>query len=173
MEYIGDDNGTLTVYHARTENLMSQDRWMNIPYNLIQAITFMHTKGMLHNDIKSNNVLLKQSKSDEFIPIVVDMGKVTLRKSPEIYKLTQKQRERYNHKYPHLAYELRNKYGSKTSTATDIYSLGYLYKFVVDKDNEFLNSLQKRMLENCALKRMASPEILRQFKSWYKVKHAN
>lgn len=170
MEYIGDDNGTKTVFSARNENFLSQDQWMSICHMLIQAVVFMHTKGMLHNDIKSNNIMLKKSYSGEFIPVVVDMGKVTLRKIPEVYRLSQRQRERYNRKYPHLAYELRNSYGSKTSTATDIYSLGYLYKFISDSDNTFLNYLQNRMLENSFSKRITSPDILRQFASWNKTK---
>ena len=51
------------------------------------------------------------------------MGKVTLESNPETYKLSNTQRDRYNKIYPHLAYELSNIYGSKTS-----FSLGYMFK---------------------------------------------
>ena len=169
MEYIGNENGNLTIYKARNDNLLLQDRWVKVCHMMVQAIVHMHSNGLLHNDIKSNNILLKQIDAEGFIPIIIDMGKATSRVSPEIYKLTPRQRERYNQKYPHLAFELRNKYGSKTSTATDIYSLGFIFKFVADKENDFLQGLQKYMLENSALKRISSPDILRQFKSWIKV----
>lgn len=149
MEYIGNENGNLTIYKARNDNLLLQDKWVIVCHMMMQAIVHMHSNGLLHNDIKSNNILLKQSDADDsFIPKIIDMGKATSRVLPEIYKLTPRQRERYYQKYPHLAFELRNKYGSKTSTATDIYSFGFIFKFVADKEKDFLQRLQKYMLEN-------------------------
>ena len=56
------------------------------------------------------------------------MGKVTLKSNPETCKLSNMQRERYNKIYPHLAYELRNIYGSKASFLSDIFPLGYMFK---------------------------------------------
>ena len=112
----------LTLYQAKKDDLFNQEQWTKICYDLIKGLTHLHTEGVLHNDIKSNNVLLKSP----LIPIFVDFGKATLRKCPEVYRLTEKQRERYNAKYLYLAHELRNQWGAKTSTATDIYSLGYM-----------------------------------------------
>ena len=62
----------------------------------------MHMNGLLHNDIKTNNVLMKNIDT----PILVDVGKVTSRYYPEVYKLTESQKLRYNRKYPYLAFEL-------------------------------------------------------------------
>ena len=108
--------------------------------------------------MKSNNILLK---TKELIPVIVDFGKATLRKTPEIYKLNEKQRNRYNSRHLYLAFELRNVYGAKTSTATDIYSLGYIYGFVADKENALLQTLQKVMQEPTLAKRITSPDIIR------------
>ena len=161
MEYIIPENGCppLTVYKARKDNFFNQTKWNEICHHLIQALVYLHSNSILHNDLKSNNVLLKSG----FIPIIVDFGKATLRKDPETYKLTTSQMERYNKRYPHLAHELRNRFNSKTLTATDIYSLGYLFNFVADQNNELLQDLQKCMLTEDPVKRITSPEILKHF----------
>ena len=40
--------------------------------------------------------------------------KVSLKSNPETYKESKTQRDGYNELYPHLVYDLRNIYGSKT-----------------------------------------------------------
>ena len=87
----------------------------------------MHLKNLLHNDLKSNNLLLNL-RNNVWIPKLADMGRVTLKSNPETYKLSNMQRERYNKIYPHLAYELRNVYDWKASISSDICSLGYMFK---------------------------------------------
>ena len=84
----------------------------------------------MHNDIKANNVLLKL-KEGNWIPKLMDMCKVTLESEPEVYRLSVSYTEKYNKKYPHLAYELRNVYGAKTSFAYDVYSPGYIFKYLL------------------------------------------
>ena len=44
----------------------------------------------------------------------------------EVNRLNTLQSEKYNKKYHHLAYELRNVFGAKTFFASDVYSLGYI-----------------------------------------------
>ena len=92
----------------------------------------MHLKNILHNDIKTNNVLLK-SKEGNWIPKLMDMGKVILKSEPEVYRLSPSRTEKYNKKYPHLADELRNISGAKISFAIfihlDIFLRIYLLKY--------------------------------------------
>ena len=87
----------------------------------------MHLKKLLRNDLKFNDVLLNL-RNNVWIPKLADMGRVTLKSNPEIYKLSNTQRERYNKIYRHLAYELRNVYDLKASISSDICSLGYMFK---------------------------------------------
>ena len=61
-------------------------------------------------------------------------------------KLTESQKNRYNQRYSYLAYELRNVYESKTSTANDVFSLGFIFQFISDSDNNFLLHLLKQMI---------------------------
>ena len=81
----------------------------------------------MYNDIKANNVLLKL-KEGNWIPKLTDTGKGTSNSEPEVYDLSVSQTEKCNKKNPHLAYELCNAFGTKTSSAGDVYSLGYIFK---------------------------------------------
>ena len=166
MEFIGDCNGLVkTVYSARTKNELPQEAWNNICFQLTEAVKYMHYKRILHNDLKSNNVLLKFS-NQTYYPVVVDMGKATLRSNPEVNKLTESQEERYNKKHTHLAFELRNRYGATTSFETDVYSLGVIFNFVADKENSLLGYLKSGMLLENPSKRLKTPQILRHFYGW-------
>ena len=42
------------------------------------------------------------------MPKLMGIGKVTLKSEPKANRLSASQTEKYNKKYPHLAYELRN-----------------------------------------------------------------
>ena len=95
----------------------------------------------MHNGIKVHNVLLKL-KEGNWIPKLMDVGKVTLKSESEVYRLSVSQTEKYNFKYPHLVYEFRNIFGAKTSFAFDIYSLGYkvfLHENIVELRFNFEN----------------------------------
>ena len=48
----------------------------------------MNVAGLLHNDIKANNVLLK--KLNDIIPILIDVGKVRSRYYADVHKLGHK-----------------------------------------------------------------------------------
>ena len=143
-----------------------QNIWTSLCGDIVSGLKYMHLKGLLHNDLKSNNVLLKK-ESDNITAKIIDMGKVTLKSEPEEYKLRPEQQERYNIRYTHLAYELRNVYGSRTSYATDIYSLGRIFQFV-SESNVFLDRLCKQMLSKNPNER---PNILKIAQSFRTLKN--
>ena len=65
----------------------------------------------MHNDFKSNNVIIQRKNSEHFQPTIIDFGK-----SEEIRKL-----KAYRRKGDYLAPEVRE--GKKQSPASDIFSL--------------------------------------------------
>ena len=108
-------------------------------------------------------------KGESLQPILIDMGKVTSRHDPIVYKLIESQKSRYNQRYSYLAYELRNVYGSKTSMASDVFSLCFIFQFISNSDNNFLLHLSKQMLIDFPCKRMQLPDVLRSFGNNFKV----
>ena len=78
---------------------------------------------------------------------------------PVIYTIKPglEREKRCNKYHSHLAFELRNKPGSKVSVKTDIYSLGYLFRKIADNfSNKVLQSIPTSMMNEVPYKR---PEL--------------
>ena len=120
----------------------------------------MHVAELLHNDIKTNNVLLK--KMNDIILILIDAGKVRSRYYPDVYKLSESQKVRHK-KYPHLAYKLQNEYGAKQSVAIDVFSLGYLFETISNTKIAFLRAFSRQMLEENPVKRIILVQVWKSF----------
>ena len=54
-----EDTKVVTVSSMQKENKLTSADWKVICFSLASAIKSMHLKNLLHNDLKSNNVLLK------------------------------------------------------------------------------------------------------------------
>ena len=129
--YSGSDYcSASTIANLQKSSKITRLEWIRISCQLAIAVKYLNN--FLCNDIKANNVLLKL-KEGNWIPTLTDTGKVTLNSEPEVYDLSVSQTEKYNKKHPHLAYELCNVFGTKTSSAGDVYSLGYIFKYLLIK----------------------------------------
>ena len=94
-----------TIYSEKSRFTMPV--WNRICMQVSEAIKFMHNANILHNDIKSNNIILKVMNKDEDIcPKICDFGKATHKMKPLQYNLTDKEKLKYNAKYLYIAYEL-------------------------------------------------------------------
>ena len=54
-----EDNKVVTASSMQKENKLTSADWNVTCFSLASAIKHMHLKNLLHNDLKSNNVLLK------------------------------------------------------------------------------------------------------------------
>ena len=88
---------------------------IKIAIDICIAIHELHVKGLLHNDLHSGNILVRNSSH---IKIII-FGKSTLVTDPLRYDIEpqSKQHERFNTVHLFLAYELRNIRGSFQSIA--------------------------------------------------------
>ena len=81
---------------------------------------FSHERGFLHNDLKSNNVVIDGSENK---PVIIDFGK-----SCKIVKARLRKPkvniEKSMNKFPHIAPEIHR--GERQSIASDVFSFGYL-----------------------------------------------
>ena len=124
-------------YHSETllslQNSKSKEltnfQCFDIALQAVNAIIYFHDIGLLHNDIKDNNIIAARRNSSYLIKII-DFGKVTLKSSPEIYDLSPLKRIKYNSAHRYLAHELRNTSKCPQSPLTDTYSLGYVIKYL-------------------------------------------
>lgn len=105
--------------------------WKIIVLGLISAVKYLHENNILHNDIKSDNVLL-DDKSSSCQGILVDFGKSCFIDDGKMYKLSEQERHRYSLEHPQVAPDLRNGH-CKQSQFSDVYSLGRIIKQINDK----------------------------------------
>ena len=75
-----EDKKTVSISKIKKEKKSAD--WNVICFSLASAAKSMHLKNLLHNDIKSNNVLLKL-RNNVWIPELADMEKFTLKSNPE------------------------------------------------------------------------------------------
>lgn len=103
--------------------------WLMLMRNLAEALAFIHSKSIVHRDLKSDNVVL--SKKDETIQcILIDFGKSNYVHKVGRYQLDEKEKELYRRDHKHIAPDLVDGI-SDITTACDMYSYGRLFKNVI------------------------------------------
>ena len=147
------------------ELTLSEKNWFSICYKVTDAIRYMHSRSILHNDIKGDNVIISTCKQSVFIPKVCDFGKATHLQNPKVYSLTEKEMITYNTRHRHLAHELRNVKGSCQSPLTDTYSLGYMFKTIAHfRQIALLKPIAHGMKDHNSKKRTLLSGVLEELK---------
>ena len=116
--------------HSIRQHALQQlsNDWLNRVTELCQALCFIHSRGVLHLDIHSGNVMASTETCK-----IIDFGKATLIENPITFNLDPEERKNYNARYKQVEFELRNEKQAKTGTCSDIYSLGVLIHFIAKK----------------------------------------
>lgn len=89
----------------------------------MDALNHMHKAGVVHNDIKSNNVVLEKP-GEQWNPVIIDFGKARRIANPKpLMDLSPSAQEEYRRSYPHIAPEIVSGKGQQ-SVASDVFSFG-------------------------------------------------
>ena len=103
---------------------LTHDNSILVIKQLGEAIQYLHKNGVLHNDIKSDNVMLYQANEDANLQLVlIDFGKACKIEQAEYRVIPVTQRKKYREKHSQIAPEIVERI-SKQSIASDIFSLG-------------------------------------------------
>lgn len=125
LEYSSEETTPLTLNEAIQSKKVECSNWKNVIELLAKTMCYMHTKGIIHGDMKGDNVLLIK-RSEKWCPIVIDFGKcirITTTTTASASKIVSaKEKER---KYPHIAPEVIRA-DSPPSIMSDAYSFGRL-----------------------------------------------
>lgn len=122
------------------------------------AVAGLHQKGVTHNDIKSNNVVVRLGSEGSITACLIDLGNSS-KVGSAIFPRGKLRWE----DYPYLAPELVA--GEPSSDASDVFSLGHMMAtfakcFKPDsKVSELLGSLGARATDRCPAQRPALREI--------------
>ena len=111
----------------------------------LSAIEYIHSKQILHNDIKGNNVVI-ESLAHGLQPVLINFGKACYLKDGRKYNLSTEQRKRYAKQYPQVAPEIHDGIAFQ-SCESDVYSFGQILLHV---NNEKLKiPVLNRMANEC------------------------
>lgn len=107
--------------------------WKTILIGMVAALKYLHDRGILHNDIKSDNIVI-DNKCGAYQSIMIDLGKGCYTQYGKMYKLSKQQRLKYATDHPQIAPDLRDGL-CKQCELSDVYSLGRVIQKV---NNQFL-----------------------------------
>ena len=73
---------TLDVAIEVCGHVMQERNGVKYLYQTASAITYMHEKGYLHNDIKGNNIILDGTQNGDIKAVLIDYGKACHQQKP-------------------------------------------------------------------------------------------
>lgn len=163
----GFKNISVTLHHALfTQPTLLPESAFDLKLIIRQVICGMeelHTKyKVLHNDIKSDNIVLSQKGEHVVHAVIVDFGKACDIEGGKMYRLSLREREVYITDHPQVAPDLRDG-KCKQSIASDVYSFGrVLYRIYLTKRIQgwsFLKDLVKRCMAYDSTARPSTSDI--------------
>lgn len=104
--------------------------WLVVMKNLGEALDFIHHKGIVHRDLKSDNVVLSD-QDGTLRSVLIDFGKSNYATKISRYCLTEAEKEQYRKNHKHIAPDLVDGV-SDVTPASDMYSHGRLWKNVIN-----------------------------------------
>lgn len=134
MQFHGDKDGnSLSISSALSKkNITDQATWTRIIVKIAEALAHVHNVGFLHNDLKSNNVVL-DNKGGSYEPVIIDFGKsvpISGARGPKLF--SEERKRRYTRDFPHVAPEIVQ--GIKgQSIASDIFSFAKIAETIFKK----------------------------------------
>ena len=161
-EFYGIDGQCVTLANALKGRLtLNVLQWASVLGKIFEALSHIHSKGYIHGDIKSDNIVIR-SACGSYMPIIIDFGKAKKSGEAKKYKLTEKEKEKYSRKYKHIAPEVVWGRHPK-SAASDIYSFGQVISLVCFYHKSLeLQSIAKQCIDGTPEKRPSIVEIISQ-----------
>ncbi len=127
-------------------------------------MNFIHNSGLLHNDLKPDNVAIGTSVSMQVRPYIIDFGKACSVGCGKTYKLSLEEVAVYKQDHTHIAPDLRDGHTAQ-SKSTDAYSLGRIVrKLNRVVHSESVSSLARELLRYNSKDRPTLSDVISQLK---------
>ncbi|CAC5425096.1 unnamed protein product [Mytilus coruscus] len=111
---------TLHQLIVGTSPFINKQKWFNIAYQLAFGLQSINERGVLINDLKSDNILVNISTDDCRLTFI-DMSHASFMRGKRFPMTTEQSLI-----YRHLAPEVAN--GEETSEASEVFALGVIFK---------------------------------------------
>lgn len=106
-QFHGQKGQSVTLSMAFKKKKLDKPQWLNILKGICKGLSNVHNGQILHNDLKSNNVVLEKQKEVQWNPVIIDFGKARFITDPKTtMSLTASSQESYKRHYPHIAPEI-------------------------------------------------------------------
>lgn len=138
LEFIGNPHGPLpydfrqTLKRAKNMpcTLQLLLEWIYTIVKIAHAVNQFHNMGILLNDIKADNILLKPV-GNGYHPVFVDFGLASIGEGITLaLEVNDSNRAKILKEYSHIAPEVL--FGGETNSASDVFSLGKALTLVTD-----------------------------------------
>ena len=126
--YDGDNySKSLNIYDAlfglrKDISNISVGEWKQIILGSLSALVYLNDRNVLHNDIKTDNILIERLPSG-IRSVLIDFNKACHSNEGQLYHLSAKEKEKYAIRHPQIAPEVRCGI-MRQSFASDMYSFG-------------------------------------------------
>ena len=104
-------------------SISDHEHWLHILTQLMDGLCYLHAKGILHNDIKNDNIVIICSSEGLFSPVLVDYGKACLVNEGKRKILSRNEKAKYYKEHYHIAPEVIEGTHPQ-SIKSDMYSVG-------------------------------------------------
>ena len=133
IEFVGDQSTgeSLTLHDSLSgprRLTLAPSTWSSIALDMVDGMKYMHDQGLLHNDFKDDNVLVRYA-GGTWHACIIDVGLCTLEAYPRVRNLTEEQKERFRRFHAHIAPELVED-GAPETQLSDVFQLGLVLQFV-------------------------------------------
>jgi len=149
---VNDQSVTLHCVLSKTSllNEISVD-WHDVLRQVACGLECLHNKyEIIHNDLKGDNVVLSSSQVCHKVkPVIIDFGKACESTKGKAYRLTEKEKRKYESLHNHIAPDLRDGLCPQ-SVFSDVYSFGRLVSKVVNSyfsEHQGLHDLSAKCME--------------------------
>lgn len=73
-QFHGQNKSYSTLHKVIKKGTLDKPSWLGILKKIIEALDHMHKAGVVHNNVKSNNVVLEKPGKQRN-PVIIDFGK--------------------------------------------------------------------------------------------------
>ena len=124
--------------------------------SILEALDYLHSRGIIHRDIKPSNIMIEQGNT----PKLMDLG---------IARVSGSNKYTSNGfvgtpLYASPEQILREKTQEEATPASDIYSLGMTFYVLINGSNPFNAETESKILTNQVTKKLPTSEKLRKYK---------
>lgn len=142
---------------CQSRRAVSVNNWKQILLGSISALVYLHHKSIVHNDIKTDNIVIETLNATDVRAILIDFNKACYAEEVRFYKLSSQEITKYAKNHPQVAPEVRRGI-QKQSFASDVYSFGRVFNSNVLKVT-CLHDLSMLCLSEIIQKRPTADEL--------------